>query len=158
MFLSRLLIASAVKGSFLHLCLGFNSIRFSPAPFILIGKFQNTDTGLPLLLHQAQLWNSKRNSRRGWEQSPGGLWSGCGAQTVMCQEGIHRNLSHGMRGPSPSDAFLPYRTASFLLVASPSQPEFPPGPLPWTSHDQGRKGILALLQGTLASNLRAWKQ
>lgn len=54
MFLSRLLIASAIKGSFLHLCLAFNSIRFSPAPFILIGKFQNTDTGLPLLLHQLQ--------------------------------------------------------------------------------------------------------
>ena len=62
----------------------------------------------------------------------------------------------GHRSLQPlSDAFLPYRTVSFLLASRPSQPEFPPGPLPWA---RAGSASTALLQGALASNLRAWQK
>lgn len=48
-----------------------------------------------------------------------------------------------------SEAVLSYQAVSFPPVASPSQPELPPGPLPWASHDQGRKCIHSSAPGSL---------
>lgn len=127
-FLSRLLlIASAIKGSFLHLCLA-STVFASPAPFILIGKFQNRHWP-SLASPSGSAVTSKRNSI-GWEQSSGGLWSGCRCSDCNVPRGDSWKSPMGCRVLPLCLMLLPYRTASFLLAASPSQPEFPLSPFP----------------------------
>lgn len=85
----------------------------------------------------------EENSRRSWAQGPRSLWSpgGHSAQSVICQ-------GKGTWKPLPLDPGfsnlhwkVSYHTElpASCLVASPSQPEFPPGLHPLTSHDQGGK-------------------
>lgn len=105
MFLSGLLIASAIKGSFLHLCLGFSHIRFPPAPFILIGMVQNAEMAFSCFSIRLSCGIPEENSKRGWAPGPGNLRSpagDCRAQTTICREGTNGNLSHGMQDPTTS--------------------------------------------------------
>ena len=65
MFLSGLFIAAAIKGTVFSISAwDLMVFAFIPAPFILIGMLQKAETGLTLLFHQAQLWNTRRKLQK----------------------------------------------------------------------------------------------
>lgn len=149
------------RHSFLHFCLGFNGIHFFPAPFILIEMLHKAETGLTLLFHQAQLWNSRRKFQKrsglGSLRSPPG---GCRPQSVMCE-------GRGPRKPLPLDPEFskpPSRVSihaellASCLVASPCQPESCQALIPGPAMTRAGSTSTILSQGALASNLTAWQK